>query len=374
MSAATNAREGRLVSLDVLRGLIVLGMIVVNIAAYIYYVAHVPIYGGLLHASWQGFQVADLVFPAFIFIVGVSVALSVDKEKLNSGAKRAVYRKVVIRSLKLIVLGVVLSNLYIWFYEVDLSQIRILGVLQRIGITYFVAMVLYLLVSRRVLAVICATILILYWPLVSLPFSGGDFNIDIAGANFVSWFDRTMLGNHAYVKGELGYDPEGILSTLPAIAQCVMGVLFGVWLKMREKNNKTLVCIIGLGIIGMAAGLALGLVMPVIKDMWTPSYVFLSTGYTLLLFSIAYWVCEIENYQGLVARFFKVFGLNAIAAYTLHYVLSFIIVSAPMIASYKLADHVLPEKMATLAPVAIFCLMIWWAMNWLFKKQIFIKI
>lgn len=352
-----------------------MGMIVVNAAAYFHYAGEKPVFGALLHAQWDGFRFADLVFPAFIFIVGVSIALSLTHAKDNPPKRAEAYRHIAIRSAKLFIFGVVLSNIYTWFSILEFSEVRYLGVLQRIALAYFFTAMIFLHAPRRIQTILCLGALVLYWPITLAPIPGdGPVDLNVAGMNVVSWVDRTVLGNHAYYKGVLGYDPEGLLSTLPVIAQCTMGALFGGWLQRRTASKETALRIAGAGAICFVIGAGWGIAFPIIKDLWTSSYVLLSTGLTLLVYAAIYWIVEVRWYRGVAVQLFVVVGVNAISAYALHHLLSFLLVSAPMIASYTIAAQGLPEEIASLMPVMLFCILIWLPVNWLYNKDIIIKI
>ena len=370
-----SAVNHRLLSLDVMRGAVILGMIIVNSAAYVYYVAQLPIAPWFLHANWSGFLFADWVFPAFIVIVGVSIPLSLREFRKSGGVDRKVYERILGRSIKLILLGIFLSNIYRWFNEIDLSQMRFFGVLQRIGIVYCATAFIYLYASRLFMAGLVCAILAAYWLLVNMPVPGGDVtDLSIAGANFVSWVDRSALGDHAFIKTPLGYDPEGILSTFPVVAQCLIGVLLGMRIGAQQVSRGLVVKVFGAGILMCLTGIALSSALPIIKDLWTSSYVLVTTGLTFMLFASALWAVDIVGYHRFPIGVLRVFGVNAIAAYTLHHLLSFILVSAPMIGSYEIMSGLVPGWVAALAPVVIFIWIIWLAMNWLWKNKIVIKI
>ncbi len=376
MTTATqvNPSSGRLLSLDILRGLIVFGMIFVNISAHLYYSTDVKVSELLLHASWEGFKIPDVVFPAFIFIVGMSIALSLSKQKASGEPDGNTIKRIGVRSLKLILLGLLVSNMFAFFDGFTLSSMRYPGVLQRIGIAYFVTAILFLKFSWRVLAVIAVAILALYWPVVMLSYPDAAVDLTARGANFVSWVDRALIDGHTYVKEPLAYDPEGIVSTLPTIAHCILGVLFGLWVKGQERTMATVMKIAAIGAAATIVGLGWGLFFPIVKDLWSSTFVLLASGVTLLLFAIAYWASEVKGWNGIVSRFFTVFGVNAIAAYALHEFIAFWVEAVPFKAAYGIFDKFLPSGIAALVPVFLFCLIVWYAMNWLYQKKIFIKI
>ena len=219
----TITKPDRLLSLDVMRGLVIVGMIVVNSAAFVKEVDGFDVYPILLHAEWAGFTLADFVFPAFVFMVGVSIAIAPRGEALTGVA----FRAIAARSLRLFLAGLVISNLY-WAADWDQNGFRVMGVLQRIALCYFASAVLFLVLSARTRLILAMAMLLLYWPLTLAPMPDGHAtDLLEAGANFVSWCDRALMGPANFVKGPLGFDPEGLAGTLPAIAQCLLGIAAG---------------------------------------------------------------------------------------------------------------------------------------------------
>ncbi len=366
---------GRMLSVDVARGAAIAGMILVNAAAYFHYVAPAPVLSFLLHADWEGFRLADFVFPAFIYLVGVAIPLSLGRAKLSAGPQAGLHRRIAWRSVKLFLLGVALSNLYAWYSAVDLSEMRYFGVLQRIAIVYCAAAILFLRFSIRGLAVIAGVILAAYTALLYAPLPAGEAaDLSEKGRNIVSWVDRALLGGHAFYDGPLGYDPEGLLSALPALAQCLIGVVTGQWLTGRKKTALAAVQFGSAGLALTAAGALMGAVHPVVKDLWTGSYVMLSTGVAMMILAVAYGLNDVAGRYGPASHFFRVFGANAIAVYVLHFAASFLVVAAPFIALYDSLARLLPEALASLAPVLAFTGLNWLAALWLWRRRIFIKI
>src|SRR3546814_225916 len=218
------------ISIDVLRGLTVAGMILVNSAAAMKYGAEADVAPILLHVSWDGLTLADLVFPGFLPMVGIAIPFSMRDASFDSAQRSHIFG----RTGRLLLLGFILSNLY-WFTSFASGDWRLFGVLQRIGLVYCACAILFLLAGPRARLIIAAAILALYWPLALLPsLDGLATDIWVRGHNFIASVDRLLLGNHLYVKGPEGYDPEGILGTLPAIAQGLIGVAIGELLIRRQ--------------------------------------------------------------------------------------------------------------------------------------------
>ncbi|WP_269713769.1 acyltransferase family protein [Caulobacter sp. NIBR2454] len=355
--------QGRLVSLDVLRGLTVIGMILVNSAAYVHYVNGFEAYPALMHAEWAGFTLADAVFPAFLFMVGVSIPMAAQGRPASAPA-------ILARAGRLILVGLLLSNMY-WLADLETYQFRPFGVLQRIGLVYAAVALLFMATGWRTRAIIAGAILVLYWPLCLIGSPDGTAtDLWARGYNFAVWFDRAVLGQHAFVKGAAGYDPEGILSTLPAIAQGLIGCLVGEWLLKRPERTGVLALA---GAAMTLLGLAWGFAFPVIKDIWSSSYVLLSSGLTLLVLAALH--VRLDGRE--IGRGWNVataFGMNAIAAYVLHYVTSAILAWDVMKLPYGWAEPLVGGPAAALVPVAIFMALNWAAMAWLQRKRWIIKI
>lgn len=357
-------------SLDAMRGLTVIGMIVVNSAAYVKYVDRFDAYPVLLHAEWAGFTLADAVFPAFIFMVGASIALSFRGRHGLDGAAAA---KIFWRTIRLIVVGLLISNLY-WLADFAHNDVRPFGVLQRIGLCYLAAALLYLFAGWRVRLAVAALILVLYWPVCLLPQPDGHAtDLYTAGANFVSWFDRAVLGAHVYVKAPLGYDPEGILSTMPAIAQCLLGTLAGEWLLRAPRETVPHTFAIA-GVALAVAGLLWSPFFPLVKSIWTSSYALLSTGLALLLWAACFWLLDAKRVRLWGAAFVLAFGLNAIFAYVLHELASLILAGDGIRWFDLIASTVLPPKAAALVPVIVFLLIVWLPVGYLYRRPWIVRI
>jgi predicted acyltransferase len=357
----------RLASLDVLRGLTIVGMIVVNSASYLYYVSGYAIFAPLEHAAWRGFTIADSVFPAFVFMTGVSIPLAMAGQ--GSGLDGATLRRLLVRSGRLFLLGLILSNIY-WMATPESVLFRPMGVLQRLALCFLAAAVLFKILSPRARLALAAAILLLYWPLSLLPFPDGVTDLLKPGANFVGWFDRLVLGAHTYVHGPLGYDPEGLLSTLPAIAQALLGVAAGEWLLARRGSLGLLIA----GAVMIAGGLAWGLVFPISKELWTSSFVLLSTGIALVLLAGLHQALDIKGWKLPGTRFLTDFGINAIFAYSLHMLASIMLAAHILKIPYAWATPVVGDKTAALIPVAIFVGLIWMVVAYMRKRGWVVKV
>lgn len=357
----------RLISLDVLRGLTVAGMILVNSAAAMKWGAEADVAGILLHKSWDGLTLADLVFPGFLTMVGIAIPFSL-RESAPGQQGRAVAR-----AGRLILLGLVLSNLY-WAADFAASEFRVFGVLQRIGLVYGACALLYLACGPRVRMALIAVILIGYWPLTLLPALDGLSN-DLwqRGHNFVASLDRVVLGTHLYVQGPEGYDPEGILGTLPAIAQGLIGVALGEMLRDRSGGRSRALAIAGGAMV--ALGAAWSVAFPIVKDIWSSSFVLVTAGMTTLALAALHRLLDRDGRApGLAATAMIAFGTNAIAAYTLHQVTAGVVAWDLLLTPFHATRTTLGDPLASLIPVALYMVLIWAAMEWLRRKNWIIKI
>jgi predicted acyltransferase len=298
----------RLRSLDVFRGMTVAGMILVNNPG-----SWSAIYSPLEHAEWHGWTPTDLVFPFFLFIVGVSITLALSRRAETAGSKRDLYWKILRRSLIIFGLGLFLAG----FPSFDLSTIRIPGVLQRIAVCYLFTSVIFLNTGWRKQLYIAAALLLGYWALMTLvPVPG--FGAGVLGSkegNLAAYVDRAVFGGHVWRQAKV-YDPEGLLSTLPAIATTLAGVLTGHLLRSRRGAHEKVSAMFVAGVACVVAGWAWNYWFPVNKPLWTSSYVLFTAGMALQLLAVCYWVIDIKGYTRWTLPF-VVFGTNALAVFFL---------------------------------------------------------
>lgn len=365
--------SSRLVSLDVLRGLTVVGMIVVNSMSAMKWGADAAIDPLLLHASWNGLSLADLVFPGFLMMVGVAIPLAFAKPAERSGPGA-----ITARAGRLVLLGILLSNLA-WLADFASGDFRLFGVLQRIGLVYGACALLFLACGPRARIGLIAAILLLYWPLALLPaLDGLPTDIWMRGHNFVASVDRVLLGagGHIYVKGPEGYDPEGLLGTLPAIAHGLIGVAIGEYLLRRPARSARTLALAGA--IMLAAGWTWGLVFPVIKDIWSSSFVLVTCGITTLLLAGLHAWLDRPGPRASATRLFTLFGtafgINAIAAYVLHQLTAGVPVWQSMLLPFTLLRGALGDTAAAFAPVLLYVAMIWACMEYLRRRSWIVRI
>jgi predicted acyltransferase len=364
----------RLQSLDLMRGVVIVGMIVANFSVSADGLRHFRVFPSLLHSQWAGFTVADFVFPAFLFMVGVAIAA---RSESHSGLDSNAWRKALVRTVRLFVLGFFLGNLlWVWMHGLTLAAgVRLMGVLQRIAICYFVAVILYRLTSLRTVYLTATSLLLLYWPLTLLPIPGGmKTDLHVPGLNFIAWFDREILGPHRWVEGPAGYDAEGLLSTLPAIGQCLLGVAAGHWFARRASEASQLIWFTVTGILAAIAGLLWGGIFPIVKDLWSSSFVLLSTGLAMALLSLIQLAINARVLPRPVLNFFGAFGVNAILAYCLHFLCLGVLAvswSAPV---YRGLISILPAAVASLTMALIFVFAIWLPMIFLCRRGLYLRL
>ena len=298
---------GRLLSLDVFRGITVAAMVLVNNPG-----TWRAVYPPLRHAEWHGWTPTDLIFPFFLFIVGVAIPLALGRRLTAGQARVEVVAKILRRSVIIFGFGLLLHAVP----DFDLANIRIPGVLQRIAVCYLLAALLFLWVGWRVLAGLAAVLLLGYWATLALvPVPGfGVGRLDPEG-NVAAYVDRAVLGPHIWRAARV-YDPEGLLSTLPALATTLIGVLTGLWLKGGGSRRSVLHGLLLAGLAGIALGEAWNVWLPINKPLWTGSYAMFTAGAALLGLAACYWLVEARGVRGWT-RPFVILGVNALTLFFL---------------------------------------------------------
>jgi predicted acyltransferase len=288
--------RARLASVDALRGLTVAAMLLVNNPG-----DWGHIYAPLEHAEWNGCTPTDLIFPFFLFIVGVSLALSLGPRIDARSDVATLQRTVLVRGLRIVVLGLLLHAAAHWLMATP--NFRPFGVLQRIGICFAIVGVLAVRTRARTQWLLIAGILLGYWALMVW---GGPLTKE---GNLASRLDTTLLGRFAYEfdpKTGLGHEPEGLLSTIPAIATTLLGVRAGDWLRLNQAQR-----LWQASLAALAIGGAWSLVFPLNKQLWTSSYVLWSAGLAMLALLAAHRLVDVDGLPPIG----RSFGVNAIAAY-----------------------------------------------------------
>lgn len=300
LGAPAVAASTRLTSLDVFRGLTMAAMVIVNNPG-----DWGSVYAPLLHAEWHGWTPTDLVFPFFLFIVGVSITLS---------RKSASWASIVRRAAIIFALGLFLAG----YPRFDVERWRIPGVLQRIAICYLFAAMLFKATTgdrRRqgiVLAGLACALSLAYWAVMMLvPVPGGVAGDLSPTGNLGAWLDRALMNGHLW---RPGWDPEGLLSTVPAVATTLLGVVAGLWLGSAEAPQRKAAGLAFAGAAALIVGQAWHYAFPINKNLWTSSYVLFTAGGASLLLAPCYWIIDVKGWRGWT-RPLVILGTNAITLF-----------------------------------------------------------
>ncbi|MHB8519174.1 MAG: acyltransferase family protein [Limisphaerales bacterium] len=312
-SSGTQTSSPRLLSLDALRGFDMFWIIgadgLVEGLRKISDIGPIKLLANQLqHQAWEGFHFEDLIFPLFVFIVGVSLVFSLTKTIQQHGRAAALSR-VFRRAALMYVLGI----FYYGGFATPFERIRLLGVLQRIALCYFFAALLFCYLKPRGLVAAAAGLLLGYWALMTfVPVPGVGSGSFAEGKNLANYVDRQYLPLR---KWDGDHDPEGLLSTVPAVATCLLGVFAGLLLRNKTiPDRKKVAWLVGAGMAGVALGWLWGLQFPVIKKLWTSSYVLVAGGYSALLLALFYQVIDVWKWQKWAQPFVWV-GMNPITMY-----------------------------------------------------------
>jgi len=322
----------------------------------------------LKHVSWEGFRFYDLIFPSFVFIVGASIAFSLGKLQASSSRRDAV-RRVIWRGLLLWLVGII----YYGGISGGLEGVRLLGVLQRIGICYLVTGLVFIYLPVRGLVAAFLVLLGGYWALLSFVAVPGQEAVSFEeGRNITNWFDSKYL---PFFKWNGTHDPEGILSTLPAIATCLLGVFTGLVLKNeRMAGGKKVLTLLGVGVALVLAGHLWGGYHPVIKNLWTSSFVVLAGGWSLILLAFFYLVIDVVRVKKWAMPFVWI-GMNPIAIYLLSSVVKFNQIAERVLGG-SIADWAngMVSGLGALVVAVGGMILILWLCRTLYKRKIFFRI
>ena len=361
--------KNRIISVDIFRGLTIVLMILVNTPG-----TWSSVYAPFLHAEWHGYTPTDLVFPFFLFIVGTSIAFAYQKKTPSAST----YRKISVRSLKLIGLGLFLGAFTISFpFIKDFADIRFPGVLQRIGVVFFFAAIMFINFNWKTLVGICAVILIGYWLLMGyVPVEGMESTFDRAPNNLANYLDVKVFGTHNY---KPDYDPEGLLSTLPSIASSLLGIFTGLILTSKRENK--VFVLVGLGVVMLVLGYIWDTFFPINKALWSSSFVMVTAGWANIFLALIYYLSDIRGMK--FGSIFKYAGANAITVYFLSSFVSKLFYSIKVDGETSLHgwlfQHIyvhdfMPMKLSSLLyalTVVSFYILLAYVM---YRKKIFIKV
>jgi predicted acyltransferase len=449
----TDSTQNRLISLDVFRGMTIAGMVLVNNPG-----TWSSIYGPLKHAEWHGITPTDYIFPFFLFIVGVAIPIALSK-RMEAGITRDVYFKIFTRAVLIFALSLIMSAIpffgfndtqipyavkilivlgytaalffYLWdktkialivagataavvigFWLVgnvivpyNVATMRIPGVLQRIAVCYLIVSILFLHTNWKQQAIIGGGLLLLYWFLMTaIPVPGCDVTtIDDKACNLAAYLDRLILTENHIWRSAKVFDPEGILSTIPAIVTTISGVLTGTWLTKKDEGGRmkdetsdsslvphpsSLNKVAGMfffGTVLLAAGWSWSLVFPLNKALWTSSYVLYTSGLALLTLAFCYWLIDIKGYKRW-SKPFVIFGVNALTLFVFSGIFARILGMVKVTGTdgddISLQSWIFDTFFLSIAsPInaslafAICFILFWLFLMWLlYRKKIFIKV
>jgi predicted acyltransferase len=329
----------------------------------------------LRHTRWNGFTFYDLIFPMFIFLVGVSATFSVRRSRELGKTNRVIRQRIFSRTIKLFLLGLLVNNLGLspdqW-----VENIRWMGVLQRIALCYCGTALLQLYVKPRYQAVWAGGLLVGYWLLISrVAVPGHEVAVlNYPGANITNYIDNLLLPGRLYYQT---WDPEGLLSTIPAIATCLLGSLTGYWLNGKSKNKektvvnaKKLIVLMIAGLLMLALGIFWGMFFPINKKIWTSSFVLLTAGLSAVMMGLFYWLIDIRGQQKWAFPFI-IIGRNAIFSYLLANLVPFRAITAWLVERRFMANFGLGRYLLA----GIFILLSeWLIIYFMYRRKLFLKL
>lgn len=372
------AGQNRLVSLDVFRGMTIAGMVLVNNPG-----TWSAIYPPLKHAEWHGITPTDYIFPFFLFIVGVAIPLALSRRVEEGGVTRDVYLKIFRRTALIFLLGLFLAA----FPYFNFSTLRIPGVLQRIAVCYLIASLIFIRTDWKQQTWIGVGLLFLYWALMTLiDVPGCDVTtIDDKACNLAAFVDRAVFGENHIWRSAKVFDPEGILSTVPAVVTTLSGALTGTWLKSKRDNLEKVAGMFFFGIVLCVTGWIWHSFFPINKALWTSSYVLYTSGLALLFLAFCFYLIDIKNYTKWTKPF-VIFGVNALALFVfsglLSKILGIIKVTGANGKETSLQGWIFQNLFLTIAaPInasllfALTYISFWLFLMWLlYRKRIYIKV
>lgn len=375
MTSALTGKAPRLLSLDFFRGFTMAAMILVNDPG------NDHAYPPLEHADWNGCTPTDLIFPSFLFMIGVAIvyAMQSKKESGNHG-------KLIWHAFRRMVILILISWAISFAYNHHLSTLRIPGVLQRLAVSYFIGTILYLKTSDKTRYWIFALILIGYWAIMTfIPVPDGHpANLE-KETNLGAWLDRLVFGTNHLWKHSKTWDPEGLLGVITSVGTCLFGISVGQWIKRTdvEPGTKT-AWLFFYGVLAIILGLIWNLFFPINKQLWTSSYVLYAGGISTLGLSLSYWFIDVQGRNKWVWPF-VVFGVNSIVAYILSDFVAELINLIKVgyhgekvgLLSYiyrSLMEPHLSAPNASLAYSLLFVFIIWLILLPLYRKKIYIKV
>jgi predicted acyltransferase len=313
----------RLLSLDAFRGLTIVGMIIVNNPG-----SWPDAYAQLKHAAWNGWTITDWVFPFFLWIMGVAMTLSFQQRRERGDLPGELFRHVITRSVVIFLIGLFLNGFPfgIGSAQFSFATFRIPGVLQRIAVCYLIAGGCALFLSLRVQAILSVALLAFYWLVVMLiPVPGYGAGVLEPAGNLCWYVDSALLNGHTWRFAPVpGFDPEGIVSTIPAISTVLFGMLTGYWLRTKRPQKQMTLWMLVAGVTMIGLGQIMNIWLPINKNMWTSSFTVFMGGWALVWFGVFYWIIDVKR----VHRWslpLRIVGMNAILLYVLSELLAVVL-------------------------------------------------
>ncbi|HTV06679.1 MAG TPA: heparan-alpha-glucosaminide N-acetyltransferase domain-containing protein [Acidobacteriaceae bacterium] len=377
VSAVAAQRSTRLASIDLLRGITVAFMIMVNNNGQ-----NDLAYRWMNHSPWNGFTPTDLVFPVFLFVVGISIVLSWGAHQAHRTPRTVLVSHILRRTVLLFIFGLIVNG----FPYFHLGTLRIYGVLQRIAICYLLASLLQL-ITRRVsvwfaLFLACVAgywVLICLVPVPGHGIPGKNFPLLDPNINLTAYFDRHIFPHRLF---EHTRDPEGLLSDIPSLATTLLGMLAGRWLTAARSAATKLSGMLASAFLLMAVGLLWSHSFPINKKLWTSSYVLYAGGWSLLILALLYFIVEIKQWRGRWMSPWLALGTNAIVAYVLSELLSSAVADFHVNALQSIQqfvyqgffEHLGTPAFGSLIYSAVFALVCWMPVWLLYRRHIVIKL
>jgi predicted acyltransferase len=365
-------RKERLLSLDALRGFDML--FIMGLSGWIVSLCGLFPSSGLMawlssqmeHVEWNGLTHHDTIFPLFLFIAGISFPFSIAKQRENGKTERQILVKVIKRGVILVFLGMVYNGLF----QLNFADLRCASVLGRIGLAWMFSALLFMKLRPKTLGIVAAVLLVGYWLLLWLVPGGADTYS--FGHNFAGTVDRVLLPGRL-IYGNNHFDPEGLLSTLPAVVTAMLGMFTGQFIRLSDdkvSGNKKVLYMLAAAVVLLIVGWAWSYVFPVNKKLWSSSFVCVVAAYSLFLFAAFYYIIDVKGYRKWTL-FFRVVGMNSITIYLAQSIINFSQASKFFFGG--LAGK-FPEVWANLINATGYIIVCWLFLWFLYRKNVFLKV
>jgi predicted acyltransferase len=318
----------------------------------------------LEHSSWNGFTFEDLIFPLFIFIMGLTIPFALSKRIERGDSRKAIVSHIVQRAFILLVFGLIFNGLLDFKFE----EMRWMGVLQRIALCYLAAALIFVYSGVRGRVIWTTALLLGYWAVMMLvPVPGYGAGVLTPEGNFASWLDRLLIPGKFCCFGS--GENEGVLSTFPAVASALIGMLCADWLRTGRSEREKTRGLIFTGAGGIVLGLVWGFAFPINKLIWTSSYTLFAAGWSILLLAAFYWIIDVRGWRRW-AFFFTVIGLNPITIYMAQRIFDFGAVAAFFIHGFSGHLGGTGPSFTALGELGVKWLFLWF----LFRQKMFLKV